>query len=96
MANDYTRHLWMKEISDAFGLTTAQFTKAIGYSRQTLYSASSGFARLNQGHVCVAVYKLIDLSDKIHEQDIQSAKERHEARRKLIDDFAKRFTVEDA
>lgn len=89
------KHTWLKEIAFHFDMPVKKFAEVIGYSRQTLYCASSGACNLNQGHLGLAVYKLICISDKILENDIQSAKDRHEFRRKLIDDFAKRFTVED-
>ena len=89
------KHLWLKELANYFGMNTKQLADTIGYSRQMLYCASSGSCKLNQGHLGLAIFKLISLSDKILENDIQTAKDRHEFRRKLIDDFAKRFTVED-
>jgi hypothetical protein len=95
MAKEYNKNFWLKEIAFNFGMTVGQFSDAISYSRTTIYSAACGSAKLNQGHVRVAINKLNDISDKILENDIQSAKDRHEFRRKLIDDFAKRFAVED-
>lgn len=89
------KHAWLKEIAFHFDMTIKNFSDVVGYSRQTLYCASAGTCNLNQGHLGLAVYKLICVSDKILENDIQYAKERHAVRRKLIDDFAKRFTVGD-
>jgi hypothetical protein len=88
------KHLWLKEIAFHFGMSTKEFAETISYSRQMLYCASSGSCKLNQGHLGLAVCKLLNLSDRILEGDIQSAKDRHALRRKMIDDFAKRFTVE--
>ncbi len=92
MENDYTRHLWLKETALAFGMTVTQFAEAIGYKRQTIYSAVCGSAKLHKGHLSMAAHKLMTLSDKILEQDIQSAKDRHATRRKLIDNFLTRLT----
>lgn len=90
-----TKHQWLKELALNFGMTIEQFCKTIGYSRQTIYCTVCGASKMRKGHVDFAVHKLIMLSEKIVETDIQSAKDRHEFRRKLIDDFAKRLT-EDA
>ena len=90
MAN--IKYQWLKEIAISFGMTIEQFAKTIGYSRQTLYCAGCGACKLHKGHIGIAVHKLIMLSEKIVETDIQAAKDRHEFRRKLIDDFAKRLT----
>lgn len=87
--------MWLKEIAFNFGMTVSKFAETCGYSRQTLYCAAHGSCKLSQGHLSLIVFKLITLSDKILEQDIQSAKACHEFRRKLIDDFAKRLTVEE-
>jgi hypothetical protein len=88
-------HMWLKEIATSFGMSVIKFAEVVGYSRQTLYCASYGNCKLSKGHLGLAVFKLITLSNKILENDIQYAKECHEYRRKLIDDFAKRFGVED-
>jgi hypothetical protein len=93
MATD--NKMWLKEIANSFGLTISQFADAIGYSRQTLYRASCGYGKLSKTRIGLTAYKLIEFSDKMLEIDIQLANERHAARRKLIDDFKKRFTVED-
>lgn len=94
MAKEYNKNVFLKEIAFNFGMSVGQFAETIGYARATLYSAVCGSCKLNQGHLGVAIYKLIAVSDMILENDIQSAKVRHEIRRKLIDDFEKRFTVE--
>jgi hypothetical protein len=92
MAKDNTKHLWLKEIAHAFGMTIKEFGEAIGYSRQSLYCASYGSCKLSQGHVQMAAYKLFSLSEKLMERDILIARELHEARVKLIDSFIQRVT----
>ena len=89
------KHYWLKEIAYAFNMTVYKFAEMIGYSRQTLYCASRGTLRLGGGHLHLVIFKLNRISEQILESDIESAKERFEYRRKLIDDFAKRFNAED-
>jgi hypothetical protein len=92
MSSENKKHLWLMEIANHFGMNTMQFAKSIGYSRQSLYCASSGSCKLRKGHIGMACFKLSVLSEKILNDDIQSAKERHEIRKNLIRDFEKRFT----
>lgn len=86
---------WLKEIAFSFGMTISKFAETCGYTRQTLYCAAHGTCKLSQAHLSLVVFKLITLSDRMLEQDIQSANASHKLRRKLIDDFAKRLIVED-
>lgn len=75
-------------------MTTQQFAKAIGYSRQSLYSASCGTVKLRKGHIEMACFKLGVLSEKIHHNDITLADERNQARLKLIRELENRLTGE--
>lgn len=95
MATENKKHLWLMEIANSFGMTTQQFAKAIGYSRQSLYSASCGTVKLRKGHIEMACFKLGVLSEQIHHNDILLADERHRARLKLIREFEKRLTEDD-
>ena len=86
---------WLKRIADGFEMPITKFADVVGYSRQTLYCAAYGNIKLKKSHLGLAVFKLITLNDRMMNLDIQSAKERHAYRRTLIDEFAKRFGVED-
>lgn len=92
---DNKKHLYLMEIANSFGMTAQQFAETIGYTRQSLYAASSGLIKLREGRIEIACFKLGVLSEQIHRKDILLADERHQARLKLIREFEKRFTRED-
>lgn len=91
MAKREERHKWLQELSHSFGMDISEFCKYIGYSRQMLYQASCGTSNMNPGRLAVAIYKLEVLNQKILEKDIETAKEEHNNRNRLLLELERRI-----
>ena len=70
----------MKQITNAFGMNTGDFSKMLGVSRQALYMGRIGAKRMR-----TIVERLEALAEELHEADCAEAQRRLDARYKAID-----------
>lgn len=74
----------MKQIANAFGMSTRDFSKMLGVSRQALYTGRVGAKRMR-----TIVERLEALTEEMHKADRAEVERRLDARYKAIDTLEK-------
>lgn len=74
------------DIAKTFDMTTDQFSKAIGYTRQALYGGIKPSARSRE-----AITELHNLNSAMWETELHMAERRFNQRKEAIHDFEQRI-----
>ena len=96
MPKNNQHHNWLMEIATHFGMSISEFCSSIGYSRQAIYMASAGMAKLDARRFAVAIDNLQRLNQLTEEKAIAKAVEDFEIRQKLIEAMAVRLRTTEA
>ena len=79
------KHKWLLECANAYGMNVKDFAEFMGYSRQALYQANEGTARLDPRRLALAQFKLEAVSEKMLAEETARAKENFAKRNELIE-----------